>query len=272
MNAVIIGPLALPAPALVILLAFFSALLAFQWWQKRRQHNHCEGVLWLIALSGLLGARLAFVWRYQDQYPDLLSMLDVRDGGWWWPGTLLALPLLFLALWRLPRQRGGLLIAAGAAAASAGVTLMVLVALQAPMSRLPETPLYNLQGKPVALNATTGGQPTLINLWASWCPPCRREMPVLQAAQERYSRLRIVLVNQGERAGPVRRYLTEQGLRFDFLLLDPHSTLSQYAGSTGLPLTLLVDAQGNELARHFGPLSSATLHHLVQTHLPGVSP
>lgn len=272
MDAVIIGPLALPATAFITLIAFFAALLSYQWWQKRHDGDRSEKALWLTVLGGLLGARLAFVWRYQAQYAGLADMLDVRDGGWWWPGALVAVPIAAVYWWQQPQNRRGLQVAMGAGLTGAALTVAVLLALRPPAAPLPDTTLFTLQGEPVALQQITTGQLTLINLWATWCPPCRREMPVLQAAQSRYPTLRIVLANQGEKPAPVRRYLTEQALQFDFLLLDPHTSLSQHASNSGLPLTLLVDAEGNELARHFGPLSAASLHHFVQPHLPGVSP
>lgn len=269
MDAVIIGPLALPAAAFITLIAFLTAVFSLQWWQKRHHLARSEKALWLIALSGLLGARLSFLWRYQDQYPSLAAMLDIRDGGWWWPGGLLAIPVAVLLLWRTPNQRGGLLVALSASAASTGLAVVTLLALRQPTTPLPDVALYTLQGEPVPLQQVSAGQLTLINLWASWCPPCRREMPVLQDAQSRYPPLRILLANQGETSASVRRYLTEQELQFDFSLLDPNTELSRHTGNSGLPLTLLVDAQGNELARHFGPLSAASLHHFLQPHLPG---
>ncbi len=272
MDAVIIGPLALPAPVFVTLIAFFSALLTYQWWQKRVDGERSETTLWLTALSGLLGARLAFLWRYQEQYPSVADMLDVRDGGWWWPGAALAIPVAAVCVWRQSANRKGLMIALGASATSATVALVTLLALRPAASPLPDTVLTTLQGEPVALHSVTRGHLTLINLWASWCPPCRREMPVLQAAQSTYPTLRVLLANQGENSATVQRYLTEQGLHFNFMFMDPHTQLGQYAGNSGLPLTLLVDADGNELARHFGPLSNASLHHFIHPYLSGETP
>ena len=269
MDAVIIGPLALPAAAFVVLVALLSALLVYQWWQKRKRHDHSDLPLWLIALTAVVGARLAFLWRYQEQYASLLAMLDIRDGGWWWPGALLALPVAAWQWWHRPAIRRGLVLATSAAALSTLVTLSLLLGLRDPRPPVPAIALTTLQNDTVALDSLTTGQPTLINLWATWCPPCRREMPVLQAAQTRYPELRIVLVNQGEQADPVRRYLTEQSLHFNFMFMDPNGLLGQYAGSSGLPLTLLVDAHGNEMARHFGPLSAASLHHFIRAHLSG---
>lgn len=269
MDAVIIGPLALPAGTFVVLIGFIAATLTSLWWQRRGQH--IEATLWLIAITAVLGTRLAFVLRYHSQYESWLAMLDIRDGGWWWPGALLALPVLVVSLLRQDRIRAALVSACVAAMLSMTLTFAALEALSPTPSPLPDVTLYNLQGDATTLKAAASGV-TLVNLWASWCPPCRREMPVLEAGQQRYPGVRFILANQGENPHQVRQYLTEGQLRFDHLLLDPHADLGRYAGNRGLPLTLLFNHQGQEVARHFGPLSDASLHHFLSHYLSGENP
>ena len=168
MDAVIIGPLALPAAAFTVLVAFFSALLANHLWQKRQGGEATgESALWAITLSGLLGARLAFLWRYHDQFSGPLAMLDIRDGGWWWPGALLAVPVAGGYLWRQRRGRPALLVSLACAATATLLTLASLQLLRAPVGPLPDTPLYTLDGSAVPLPSLADGL-TLINLWALW--------------------------------------------------------------------------------------------------------
>lgn len=269
MDAVIIGPLALPAGTFVVLIGFFAASLTSLWWQRRGQP--IEATLWLIAITAVLGARLAFVLRYHSQYESWVAMLDIRDGGWWWSGALVALPVLAISLYRQPGIRAALVSASAAALLSMTLTFAALEALSPTPSPLPEVSLYNLQGDATTLKAASNGV-TLVNLWATWCPPCRREMPVLEAGQQRYPDVRFILANQGENPQQVRQYLTEGQLHFEHLLLDPHADLGRYAGNRGLPLTLLFDHQGQEVGRHFGPLSEASLHHFLSQHLPGDTP
>ncbi|MCU5785082.1 TlpA disulfide reductase family protein [Alloalcanivorax marinus] len=268
MTAFHLGPLALPLAVLPWLAGVIVAWVLTAW-RRRRKRPDAEPVLSWMLFSGLIGARLAFVLRYLDQYTGPLAMLDVRDGGFWWPGAVLgALAGLALAHWRGHRKalaEAGRVGTAGAVAAL--LTGLALAPLRAGDAPLPEATLYDLGGAPVALADAVGGGLKLINLWASWCPPCRREMPVLQQGQTDYPAVRFLYANQGEDAGTVRQYLSTEGLRLERVLLDPHRDLGRALGG-GLPTTLLVDARGRVVNSHLGPLSAASLRHFIRSHLP----
>lgn len=267
MTALNLGPLALPLALLPWLAGVIAAWALAAW--RRRARPDAEPVLSWMLFSGLIGARLAFVLRYLDQYSGPLAMLDIRDGGFWWPGAALG-ALLGLALARWRGHGKALGEAARVAVAGAVVTLLVTLALKplrAGDAPLPDVTLYALSGTPVTLAEATGGRLTLINLWASWCPPCRREMPVLEQGQRDYPAVRFLYANQGEGADTVRRYLSAEGLRLERVLLDPHRDLGRDLGG-GLPTTLLVDPRGRVVNSHLGPLSAASLRHFLSSHLP----
>ena len=99
----------------------------------------------------------------------------------------------------------------------------------------------------------------MVNLWASWCAPCRAEMPLLAAAQQRERDVRFVFVNQGETAAAVQAYLQREGLALEGVWLDPTSALGPAVGSRGLPTTLFYDARGRRVDAHFGVLNAAAL-------------
>ena len=137
-------------------------------------------------------------------------MLNLRDGGWEPQAGLVA--AWFAALW-VGRAHPGLRkpLAAGVGLASV-IWLATLVALALPsnddvrLQAMAQPTLPTLDGKAAAL-ADFKGRPTVVNLWATWCPPCRNEMPVLQQAQAAHADLHFVFLNQGETADKVRGFV-----------------------------------------------------------------
>jgi thiol-disulfide isomerase/thioredoxin len=143
----------------------------------------------------------------------------------------------------------------------AGATLALgAVAKQAP---LPDLALRTLDGGNLHLRAT--GKPVVLNLWATWCPPCRREMPAMGAAQAANPDVAFVFVNQGEDAHEVRRYLEGERLALANVALDPARRVARASGVSGYPTTLFYDARGKLVARHMGELSKAKLAEHLDT-------
>jgi thiol-disulfide isomerase/thioredoxin len=126
-----------------------------------------------------------------------------------------------------------------------------------PMPALALTTLN--RGVAVNLREVAAGRPVVVNLWASWCGPCRQEMPVLAAAQQREAEIGFLFVNQGETAATVQTYLAGLGLPLRDVLLDAGSRLGPAVGSRGLPTTLFYDAQGMLIDAHFGVLNAPAL-------------
>jgi len=103
------------------------------------------------------------------------------------------------------------------------------------------------------------GRLTVVNLWATWCPPCRAEMPALAAAQRTDRDINFIFANEGESAATVSGYLHREGLTLEGVWLDPHSALGPAVGSRGLPTTLFYNAQGQQVGAHVGAISAAAL-------------
>jgi thiol-disulfide isomerase/thioredoxin len=260
MTSLTLGPLAIPTPQALLYLGFFAALLS-GWLAGRKRKANPEAALFAMLLGGLLVARLAFAARYFEQYASApWSLVDIRDGGFMlWPGLLAALLIGAILAWRTAALRRPLAVALTVGGLLWGGASAILAALDQGR-QLPELALRDLQGNPVDLHALDG-RPLVVNLWATWCPPCRREMPVLEAAQRSHPEVRFVLVNQGEHAEAVAGFLAAQGLKPKDVLLDSGNRLGQATGSFGLPTTLFYDPRGRLQHSHMGELSRASLEH-----------
>jgi cytochrome c biogenesis protein CcmG, thiol:disulfide interchange protein DsbE len=127
-----------------------------------------------------------------------------------------------------------------------------------PGSPAPEYRAVTLEGEPFDL-AALAGEVVLLNIWATWCPPCRVEMPELQALHRELSGagLRVVGVSVdatgSDRA--VRRFLEDLGIDFQ-IVRDPQERASSLFGAYGLPLTVLIDRGGIVTWRHLGPVTA----------------
>lgn len=100
------------------------------------------------------------------------------------------------------------------------------------------------------------GKLVLLNLWATWCAPCREEMPALDRLQTelggpRFEVVALSIDQQG--ADGARKFLAQAGVKSLALYVDRSAQASFKLGVLGLPSTLLVDPRGREISRHIGP-------------------
>lgn len=99
------------------------------------------------------------------------------------------------------------------------------------------------------------GRVILVNYWATWCAPCRQEMPSLDRLQAAMGgeRFAVLTIATGRNALPaIERFFAETGVTHLPVLLDPRSALARAAGVAGLPATVLIDAEGREIGRVIG--------------------
>lgn len=263
MTDIALGSLPVPANLLLLFGSIFLALALGNRLAKD-DRNAVERWIWLVVALTLLVARIAFVLHFHDMYTEEpLRILDIRDGGFR-PAVGLAAGAVatMVIAWRQASRRTALLAAlvSGCIVWAAG---NVALSMAAQRQALPQATLATLNGDAVNVG-TMLGKPIVVNLWASWCPPCRREMPVLAKAQASHPEVAFVFVNQGETAAAVRAYLTGEGLRLANVLLDGAASLSRETASPGLPTTLFFDARGKLVDRRMGELSPATLAERLQ--------
>ena len=97
------------------------------------------------------------------------------------------------------------------------------------------------------------GKWVVLNFWATWCAPCRREMPSLERLQSAMPDLAVVPVATGRNAVEgIRRFFKEAGVNTLPILRDPQSELARGMGVMGLPVTVILNPEGQEVARLIG--------------------
>jgi thiol-disulfide isomerase/thioredoxin len=261
-----LGPLMLP-PGLWLSLLMLAVATVI--WRKQLAkvlpQSASDDTPLAFAGLGMLGARIGFVGLYWREYLESpWAVINIRDGGWWWPAGVAAIALGAALLgWRRPPLRRPLLLASTAAAAIGVLAVIVAGTLSnAAEERLPALQVHSLTGEPLPLH---DGRPAVINLWASWCPPCRREMPVLVEGARRYPTIRFLLVNQGEDLITVEAAGRQWPIPAPLLALDMQSLVSTTLGVRGYPTTFFVSADGRILGRHTGEVSSASLAALIES-------
>jgi thiol-disulfide isomerase/thioredoxin len=139
--------------------------------------------------------------------------------------------------------------ASAAEAADTSVALGEFSPAAAPLPA-PEVAFTDIPGKPAGF-ADFRGKPVVVNLWATWCQPCLREMPSLERLQKKLAdRLTVAAISQdrgGEKA--VTPFLAKLGLDKVKIYLDPKSEVGKAFGVRGLPTSIVLDAEGREVGR-----------------------
>ena len=119
---------------------------------------------------------------------------------------------------------------------------------------VPATPFTDPQGGTHSL-ADYKGKVVLLNFWATWCAPCREEMPSLDALQGELGGkdFQVVAIAAGPNPPPaIEKFMTEAKIVNLPVLLDPRQGLAREMGVMGMPVTILIDRDGNEIARLIG--------------------
>ena len=151
-----------------------------------------------------------------------------------------------------------------ALAVGANSAMADTVALEALREGLMKKLIFHSESKPVSDKVFTDpdggehrpsdykGKYILVNFWATWCAPCRKEMPSLDNLQETLGgdAFEVVTVATGRNTVPgIKMFFAKAGVTHLPILLDPKQALSRDMGVLGLPITMLIDPEGREIAR-----------------------
>lgn len=118
--------------------------------------------------------------------------------------------------------------------------------------------LDDVNGKPMNLHSMRG-KPGIINFWATWCPPCKEEFPLLQNASLEYNnQLWVIAVNHAEDRDSVAKFIDEVNVTFP-VLLDTSGVVSDMYFVHNFPMTFFIDSDGILQAQHLGQLTEDVL-------------
>ena len=263
MGSVSIGGAAVSIDLILFLASSTGGALAIIW--AAAPHRQRTAFLLLkIVMLGLVAARASYIYLHDERDAfSLWTALDVGDGGFHvFAGFAATAMATACYAWRDGATRHSLVLAVTSGFFIWGGGLNVFWLLRADQMALPKITLRTLDNRPAAVDDFIG-TPIVVNLWASWCPPCRREMPLLASAQRRHPDTVFLFPNQGEPAQLVKHYLQTLMPEIRNVLLDPAGQFSIHVGSQALPLTLFFSDRGILLRKHVGELSEAELEQAI---------
>ena len=249
-----LGPLALSADRLAAVAAIWLFVAIGS---HRRMAGESAAAVSIAAVAGFVVARLAYVAsHYADFISEPLAILKVWQGGFLPLAGLLA-AVLVIGMKALPDRRFRLIVLLIALSGSWFVADRLLkTTVQSPFVTSP-VELKTLAGADFD-PTTLKGRPYVINLWADWCPPCRREMPLLAEAAREHPDIAFLFINQGDLPNVATKLPTQHGIDPATILLDDGSRLSAAYGGA-LPSTIFIDPAGDVRSVHAGEISRAAL-------------
>ena len=105
------------------------------------------------------------------------------------------------------------------------------------------------------------GRPVFLNFWATWCEPCKRELPAFEqfSAEQGEDGAVVLAINTGEDEATVRAFLEAQGVEGLNVLIDPEATVARTYGVIQIPVTFVIDQAGNVRYPHYGEMTAADL-------------
>ena len=127
-----------------------------------------------------------------------------------------------------------------------------------PANIAPDFTMLDMDGNEVTL-ASFFGKPIVLNFWASWCGPCKMEMPEIQKFYDKYGQeIHFLLVSVDDSLDAAKTFISDSGYTFP-VYFDTTSVGAYTYGASSIPLTFFIDAQGNLTAYYMGAMSESIL-------------
>ena len=256
MTPITIGPFVFASERFAAILGIFAFSIVTSILARRLDPVIGKWSTWAL-LVGLVAGRIGHVVAHWQSFADEPRRIVAFWQGGFQPVAGLAGVLIVSGVFiRSPKAA---LAAAGALGVGLGLWIGTMQLTRTTLGQpAPTVALRQMDGSTLALSDARG-KAAVVNLWASWCPPCRREMPLLaQLAAERDD-VAFLFVNQGEDPETIRAYLAGENLRLDRILLDPSMQIPRHYGTPGLPVTLFLRPDGTLASMHMGEISREAL-------------
>lgn len=125
--------------------------------------------------------------------------------------------------------------------------------------------LEDLDGNKVSLSDYKGKKNVFVNFWATWCPPCRQEMPEIEKIYQEYKNkdLVILAVDIGEDKNTVSKFINENKYNFK-VLLDSDGSVAKAYNTTSIPVSYFIDKNGNIKAKRIGAMTEEQMKSYVK--------
>ena len=274
MNSIIqLGPLALNGTVIVFVIAWSISLAIVRFFSDRNNLDYetirktVDGSIFI----GVITSRLVFVALFLDVFKNKpWEVFYFWQGGFSLWGAVLGAIVFVISKQLVFNKKIDLRHSLIAFMTLLLITLSFisgqwLITRNQPSNEskpLVNFELTDMSDQPISLGQFKG-KPLVLNFWATWCPPCRREMPLLEKSYLLYQAegINIVTINVGEDGQTIRNYLHANNLTLPVLKSGAHNTnlVFDYFGGQVMPTTLFIDAEGNVQRSKVGELSEATL-------------
>jgi len=260
MQAVSIGPLIFAGDRLAAIVGIGAFMAVTSILSSRLDPRIGRWSSWAL-IAGLITARLGHVIENAASFAaEPWRILAVWQGGFSWPWAAASAVAVSVALARTRRTAIGAVLSLAIALFAWNVVWQLTNAT--PATPMPDVALENIKGGDASLTAFKG-KPVVVNLWASWCPPCRREMPMIAEMAAARDDVTFLFVNQGERRTTIEGYLNNEELTLSNVLLDARMDVPRHYATPGLPVTLFIGADGKLRSVHVGEISREALQNAI---------
>nr|WP_269468693.1 TlpA disulfide reductase family protein [Alteromonas sp. ASW11-130] len=265
MTSISLGPFALMTSTALLFASILLFWFLVSFFTKSSEYQKiATDTVFFCLVSGFVVARVTFVITMWEIYQkDWIAAFDIRDGGFnhylgWFTGIML---LVFKT--RRQHKVASVYFKSAVITGLVIFPLFVVNTLMKQQIAFNDIEVANAKGESQSLSLQTG-KPLIINFWASWCPPCRREMPILESAQQQYKNVTFIFVNQGEAPTQAHQFLEVNSIELDNAYFDFTGKTAKELGAYGLPTTLFFNSEGKLIDSHMGELSEASLQHYMQ--------